>query len=196
MASIGLKKAKYAVVNNGNSYGSIKDLAGMISAKCTKETAEATLYYDDGVGEYVNMFVKASLSLTVADDSDDIYADLLGETKSTVSDATVLTKKSSDTAPYVGYGHIIPKMVNGTKMWKVEFFPRVKFTSCAVEAKTKGESVEFATAGLEGIAYELGTAFGTMAAGTWCKSGTYASEEAAETALEGFLTVAAPSSNG
>ena len=56
MAGIGLKRFKYAKLNNdGKTYGPVKTLSCAIECKVTLDLAEATLYSDDAerVGLYL-----------------------------------------------------------------------------------------------------------------------------------------------
>jgi hypothetical protein len=120
----------------------------------------------------------------VANDDDEKDAELMGNT---VSEGEV-TKTIADTAPEVGYGHIVTKMVNGVRKYKVEFFPRVKFTKITTDAKTRGESVEFGTTSIEGVVYPLVEDMNGYKAGTWEKHQTFATEAEAETYLDKCLT--------
>ena len=50
MAGIGLKNFKYAKLNSdGQTYGTVKTLAGAIECKVTLDLSEASLYADDAL---------------------------------------------------------------------------------------------------------------------------------------------------
>ncbi len=59
-------------------------------------------------------------------------------------------RKDTDVAPYVAFGRIITKIVNGVYKYKVEFLCKVKFKDSMPDEKTKGESVEFTAPTIEG----------------------------------------------
>lgn len=188
MARIGFKKAKYNKIV-GNSYAPLTDkkvpvFEKVVDEKFAPEYNNAELYANDGLAESDYSFKKGVLSLTVADDNDELCAELLGNTEAEGE----VTSNIDDIAPEFGYGHIIPKMVGGARRYKVEFFPRVKFTKVTSDNKTRGESVEFATTGIEGTVYPLETAVNKLAVGDWEKHQTFATLAEAEAYLDGLLT--------
>ena len=190
MARIGFKKAKYNKIV-GNTYASLTSSAvpefeKVIDEKFAPEYNSAELYANDGLAESDYSFKKGTLSLTVADDNDELCAELLGNTD---NDGEV-TSNIGDVAPEFGYGHIIPKLVGGVRKFKVEFFPRVKFTKVTSDNKTRGEGVEFNTTAIEGTVYPLETAINGLAVGDWEKHQTFATLAEAETYLNGLLTPA------
>ncbi len=75
--------------------------------------------------EQVSMFKSGTLTAGIDEDDDAIFAELLGKT---VDEETgIVTSNVSDEPIYVGFGHIVPKLVNGKRKYKVEFFPKMKF---------------------------------------------------------------------
>lgn len=153
MAGIGLKSFKYAKLNeDGATYGTVKTLAGAIECKVTLDLSEATLYADDVLKEQVALFKSGTLTAGIDDDDDTIFAELLG--KSVDEDTGVVTSNVSDEPIYVGFGHVVTKMINGTKKYKVEFFPKVKFKPFIADSKTKGDSLEFTTPSVEATIFE------------------------------------------
>lgn len=192
MARIGFKNAKYNKIS-GNSYASLPSntvpvFEKVIDEKFAPEYNTAELYANDGIAESDYSFKKGTLSLTVADDDDKLCAELLGNTISTSGEE--VTSNIEDTAPEFGYGHIIPKMVGGARKYKVEFFPRVKFTKITSDNKTRGEGVEFSTTSIEGTVMPLETAINGLKVGDWEKHKTFATLTEAETYLDGLLTPA------
>lgn len=188
MARIGFKKAKYNKIV-GNTYATLTDnkvpeFEKVIDEKFAPEYNTAELYANDGLAESDYSFKKGTLSLTVADDDDKLCAELLGNTDTEGE----VTSNINDTAPEFAYGHIIPKMVGGARKYKVEFFPRVKFTKITSDNKTRGESVEFSTTAIEGTVFPLETAINGLAIGDWEKHQTFATLAEAETYLDGLLT--------
>ena len=188
MARIGFKKAKYNKIS-GNTYASLTSntvpvFEKVIDEKFAPEYNTAELYANDGLAESDYSFKKGTLTLTVADDNDKLCAELLGNTDAEGE----VTSNIEDVAPEFGYGHIIPKLMNGARMYKVEFFPRVKFTKITSDNKTRGESVEFNTTSIEGTVFPLETALNGLANGVWEKHQTFATLAEAETYLNGLLT--------
>lgn len=189
MARIGFKKGKYNTIDaQTKKYaavtGGVPCLEKVIDEKFAAEYNSAELYADDALAETDYSFKKGTLAITVANDDDEKDAELMGNT---IAEGEV-TKSIDDTAPEVGYGHIVTKMVNGVRKFKVEFFPRVKFTKITTDAKTRGENVEFGTTSIEGVVYPLVEAMNGYAAGTWEKHQTFATEAEAEAYLDKCLT--------
>ena len=195
MARIGFKQAKYNQIDTATSEyatlngGKVPEFEKVIDEKFAPEYNSAELYANDGLAECDYSFKKGTLSLTVADDNDELCAKLLGNTATTPTGTTTteVTSNVSDIAPEFGYGHIIPKMVNGVKKYKVEFFPRVKFTKVTSDNKTRGESVEFSTTTIEGTVYPLDVAVNGLTVGVWEKHQTFATLAEAVTYLDGLL---------
>ena len=189
MARIGYKKGKYNKIDaSTKKYAAITEgvpcLEKVIDEKFSAEYNSAELYADDVLAECDYSFKKGTLAITVANDDDKKEAELMGNT---ITEDEV-TKNVSDTAPEFGYGHIVTKMVNGVKKFKVEFFPRVKWTKITTDAKTRGESVEFGTTAIEGTVFPLDADFNGFKAGDWEKHQTFATEAEAEEYLDSCLT--------
>ena len=189
MARTGFKKGKYNKIDaETKKYaavtGSVPCLEKVIDEKFSPEYNSAELYADDVLAECDYSFKKGSLSITVANDDDKKEAELMGNT---ITEDEVV-KTVGDTAPEFGYGHIVTKIVNGVKKFKVEFFPRVKWTKITTDAKTRGESVEFGTTSIEGTVFPLDADFNGMTAGTWEKHQTFTTEAEAEAYLDSCLT--------
>lgn len=190
MARIGFKKAKYNKIV-GDKYATLTDgkvpvFEKVIDEKFSGEYNTAELYANDGLAETDYSFKKGTLSLTVADDDDKFIAELMGNAIAT--EGGEVTSNIEDTAPEFAYGHIVPKMVGGERKYKVEFFPRVKFTKVTTDNKTRGESVEFGTTAIEGTVMPLETAINGLKVGDWEKHQTFATLTEAETYLDKLLT--------
>ena len=187
MASIGLKNFKYAKLNeDGKTYGEIKTLAGAIECKVTLDLSEASLYANDTLKEQVSLFKSGTLTAGIDDDDDSVFAELLGKT---VDEQTgVVTSNTEDLPIYVGFGHIVSKIVNGEKKYKVEFFPKVKFKPFIPDSKTKGDSLEFTTPSVEATIFENDN-------GDWEKHSVCDTESEANTLLESFFVQSKNSNN-
>ena len=197
MARIGFKIAKYNKIAKGTdgklSYNTVGTsgvpvFEKVIDEKFAPEYNNAELYANDALAECDYSFKKGTLSLTIADDKDELIAELFGSTVATTGGE--VTSSIEDTAPEFGYGHIIPKIVGGVRAYKVEFFPRVKFTEVSGDNKTRAESVEFGTTSLTGVVYPVDTAINGIASGVWEKHQTFDTLEKATTYLDGLLTPA------
>lgn len=186
MAKIGLDNFRYSKLTEGTdgtpSYAGAKKPAKAIDCKVTIENNSAELYADDGLAESDYTFKKGTVALTIDEDDDTTLAELLGHTIGEASgqNAGELTRKDTDVAPFVGFGRILTKLVNGAYKYKVEFLPKVKFSEPSQEDSTKGESVEFKTSTLEGTVMKL-------ADGTWSKAKTFTSKSEAVTYLENLM---------
>ena len=192
MARVGFKKAKYNKIVSGAyatlTAGTVPEFEKVIDEKFAPEYNNAELYANDALAECDYSFKKGTLSLTIADDKDELIAELFGN--DIAETGGEVTSTIADSAPEFGYGHIIPKIVGGVKKFKVEFFPRVKFTEVSGDNKTRAESVEFGTTSLTAVVYPIDTPINGMASGVWEKHNTFATLAEAETYLNGLLTPA------
>ena len=180
MARIGLKNFRYGILDEETeTYESVKTPGKAVDCKVSLDLNSAELYADDSLAESDYSFKKGTISLEVAEEGI-IFAKLLGHAVSE-SDGNEVVRSANDVAPYVAVGRILTKMVNNVKSYKVEFLSKVQFKEPATEEKTKGESIEFGTAKIEGTIMQL-------ADGTWSKAKTFATYTEAETYLNGLLT--------
>lgn len=165
MAKIGLKGIRYAILKDDGTYEAPKSFGKGVSATVTPSSSEAKLYADDALAESDSTFGSATVSLTVDDDRDAVFGELLGHT---VTDGELI-RNVNDIAPYVGLGRIVTKIVGNVRAFKVEFIAKVKFKEPSQENNTKGESVEFSTSTIEGDA-------SSPEGGNWSKSKTFETE--------------------
>ena len=93
---------------------------------------------------------------------------------------TVMVRTNEDVAPYVGFGRVITKMVNGQYQYKVEFIFKCKFSEPSQSDTTKGDGVEFGTTEMQGTVSALGN-------GKWSQTATFTSKATAVTYLETLL---------
>lgn len=188
MAKIGLDNFRYSILketSDGVSYNGAKKPAKAIDCSVSIETNAAELFADDALAESDYSFKKGTVKITVDEDDDKTLAELLGHSIETTGEGNEgeLIRKSTDTAPFVGFGRILTKVVEGVRKYKVEFLPKVKFKEPSQEDATKGESVEFKSTSLEGTVMELND-------GTWGKAKTFLSKEDAIEYLEGLMKAA------
>ena len=173
MAKIGLNNLKFGVLSEVGetvTYGAMQSLGKAVSANVSITSNSAVLYADDAIAETDNTFSAGTITLTVDDDSDTVFAPLLGHEID--SDSGVMIRNKNDVAPYVGVGRIINKMKNGARLFKVEFLSKVKFTEPSQESNTHGETTEFGTPQIEGT-------IATLESGEWSKTKTFTTHSAA-----------------
>lgn len=189
MATIGLNNFRYSKLTESAdgkaTYDGPHKPGKAVSCKVSVTNNDATLYADDGLAESDYSFNKASVTMGIDEDDQQTMADLLGH-KVTAGDdgaSSEIVRNSNDTAPYVGLGRIITKMVNGAYKYKVEFLYKVKFSEPSQENNTKGDKVDFSTVELEGVASSL-------ANGDWSKAKMFDTKQEAITYLEGLMTAA------
>ena len=155
MAKIGLNNFRYFPLtesdDGGAIYGAAKKPGKAVSCSVDIEASDAKLYADDAVAEYDAGFASGTVTMTLDEDDIATQADLLGHT---VTDG-LMVRSQNDTAPYLGLGRIVTKMVNGTIKYVVEFLNKVKFAEPSQENDTRGEDLEFGTPEIEGSVMAL-----------------------------------------
>ena len=187
MAKIGLNNFRYSVLTEAADgtptyAGAIKP-AKAISCNVSVTNNEAKLYADDALAESDTSFAGGTATIGIDDEDTATMAAILGHT---VDAGGEMVRNTNDTAPYVGFGRVIVKMVNNVRKYKVEFLYKVKFSEPSQEDNTKGESVEFATSELEGT-------IAALANGKWSITKTFDTQTEAIAYLEGLLAAPVPS---
>lgn len=146
MASIGLKYVAWAQMatepaNAAPTYGTGIELGKAVSANLTVTNAEAELYANDMLAEYVAEFVSAELTMEVDNISLQNQATLYGA----LYDNGEMQVGSEDTAPYGGIGGYQVLMVHGVRKYRAYFFPKAKAQMPDWTGTTKGASISFGT---------------------------------------------------
>lgn len=176
MAKIGLRNFLFGILTEASdgtaTYGAGQKPAKAISCSVDISNNEATLYADDSLAESDTSFQSGTVTLGIDDEDLATMATLLGHQ---ITDGNMV-RNATDTAPYVGLGRIITKMVGGVYKYKVEFLCKVKFAEPSQEDNTKGESLEFGTSEIEGTVSAL-------ANGNWSIAQTFDSMSSAQTYL-------------
>ena len=180
MAKIGLSNliwANLTEADNGTpSYDGAKTLGKAVSANVSITNNSATLYADDVLAESDTSFQTGTITCGVDEDADATFAPLLGHSNT----EGVVVKNATDTAPWVGVGRIITKMVSGVYYYKAEVLYKVKFSEPSQDDSTKGESIEFRTPEIEGT-------IATLANGKWCTSQTFTTKANALAFIQGIF---------
>ena len=181
MAKIGLTNLIYSNLteaSNGTpSYDGAKTLGKAVSANVSITNNSATLYADDALAESDTSFQTGTITCGVDEDADATFAPLLGHA---ITDQGEVTKNATDTAPWVGVGRIVTKMVSGVYFYKAEVLLKVKFGEPSQDDTTKGESIEFSTPEIEGT-------IATLADGNWCKTKTFTTKANALAYIQGIF---------
>lgn len=191
MAKIGLTNIWWAKLTEGSdgtpTYDGAKTFGKAVSTKVDVTNNDASLYAEDALAESDKTFNSAKVTLGVADDDDTIFAPILGHTvKNGDGGKGEMVRNANDTAPYIGLGRVITKMVNGALKYKGEFLYKVKFSEPSQDDQTKGESVEFKTPEIEGTASSLIN-------GDWSAAQTFDTKDAAVTWVKDKLKAASSS---
>lgn len=188
MAKIGLTNFRYSILDTSAAtepvYSGAQTLGKAISCNVEIESNDASLYADDTLVETDTSFQKGTVTIGIDEEDITTMAALLGHTVSS-SSPYIMTRKSSDIAPYVGLGRIVTKMINGAYKYKVEFLYKVKFSEPQAENNTRGESTEFGT-------YELEGTIAALSDGSWSITQQFDTKAAALTYLESLLAAPTP----
>jgi len=181
MAKIGLNNFRYSILTEDEdgtpTYAGAKKPAKAISCKVDISTSSASLYADDAQAESDTTFQSGTVTIGIDEDDDKTLAELLGHQ---IDEQGEMTRNANDSAPYVGLGRVVVKMINGVRKYKVEFLNKVKFSEPSQDDATKGENLDFKTTELQGTV-------STLADGNWSKTKTFATQQDAITYLEGLL---------
>nr|DAG11683.1 MAG TPA: tail tube protein [Caudoviricetes sp.] len=155
MARIGARYPKYCKVTvtqnpdgSENESLSVGAVAGKAIGVNTTISADAVMQYaDDGIAETAAEFTSGTIALELNDTIDGVEADLLG---SEITEDGVFISHGDDNAPYVRFGYVEAHLLNNVKDFRVVVYPRVKFAPPNTEATTKGQTITFGSATLNG----------------------------------------------
>lgn len=187
MANTGLRTALFSTFDETQlkyTSATAQILGRIQSENFSAEYNTAEAYADDVLAESDVSFRRGTASIGVLDDDEVVQGILFG------SDNTddEVTSNINDLAPYIGYGHIVPKVYKGVKSYKVEMFPRCKVNNITADKNTQGEQKEFGSCTIELTVYAVDAAFGAFAVGDWRKVKSFATYAEAETYLKTLLT--------
>lgn len=186
MAKIGLSNFRYSQLTEAAdgtpSYAGAKTPGHAISCTVDISNNSASLYGDDVLIEADTSFAGGTVTMGIDEDDLETMADLLGHTITNGE----MVRNADDTAPYVGLGRIVTKIVNNVMKYKVEFLYKVKFSEPSAENTTKGENVEFNTTEIEGTVAALKN-------GDWSVAQTFTDKAEATAYLESLLAASSSS---
>lgn len=115
--------------------------------------AEGSLFGDNAQAEYDNEFKSANVTLgttTLPTEAEEV---LYGHTVS--EDKKEITDSSGDEANYVGMGITTQEKVEGVSKFVAMWMYKVKFQGGKESFKTKGDSIEYQTPSISGVAIAL-----------------------------------------
>lgn len=156
MAKVSFCKPKYAKVTvsvsasgvETETIGDIKTPGKGINLTANINTANTTLYADDGIAEYDTEFVDGDLTLELDELTEEAEADFTGASIGT-TDKDVLNK-STDAASYIRQGGIIGRVKNNVKQYRAVIYMRVKYGIPSDNYQTRGQSVTYGTTTISG----------------------------------------------
>lgn len=147
MATIGLRDVHYAKMltdtSSGATYESPVKISGAISANVNPNSSSSTLFADDGPYDSAATLGEISLELNMADIPATISAALLGHTYQ----GGMLTKRSTDTPPYVAVGY---RSLKSNGYYRYTWLYKGKFADGETANATKGDSIEYQTPTITG----------------------------------------------
>lgn len=161
MAHIGMKYPVAAAWKEGNTYEKGFVVAKAINFTGTPNKNEVELYADDGVAETDRSVKDWGTSLGVDDLSLKVQADLLGHKYVEASgDDDTGTPESievgtDDEPPFFGMGFYKRRKKNGVVSFTAIWLYKVQNSEPTENAETKGDTVNFQTATIEGKAYPV-----------------------------------------
>lgn len=133
--------------------------AGMILGKAVgvdiePQYSEASLFGDNTKAEYDKSFKSAKVKLEVTTLPLQAHNMLFGHmvTDATEGKEASVINKASDSAKYVGFGVYTEEKVDGASKFVAAWMQKVKFTDPTNSWTTKGDSIEYKTATIEGEA--------------------------------------------
>lgn len=193
MASIGLRYPVYAPLTENEEAGTFQYGNGKIAAKAINvemniNIAESILYADDTAAESIKEFIDGTLTFTADDLDAEVRGDWLGNTTEKVSigeeEIDVLVSTDEDMPGYFGFGFIVPKIKNNTRLYRAIIFPKIQFKEPNESAETKGQQINWQTPQIEGRIFR-------RVDGVWKKEITVNSLATAKAWLAQELNIAA-----
>lgn len=150
MAYIGVRKpyiAPFDTAHTGKYLATV--FAGkVVSFEENPNSSEATLYADDAMAEADRSTSSYGLTLGTSDLPISVASTLFGHDLT----SNELTSNIDDTPAYVGFATIGVKVVDGVKKYEARVYPKTQWSEPSFSVNTRGETVEFQTPSLSGVA--------------------------------------------
>lgn len=157
MPRIGLSKPYYALYSNTGS--TVAYSGGGLMGKYTQLNmslegggSNNDFYADNGIDESESgVFTGGTLAVTTNNLLTEVSSVILGNTTSEITGVTGMTTEGAQwehsddrsVAPFVGLAGIYKYQINGATKYRAVIFPKVKFSTPAMEATTQGSSIEW-----------------------------------------------------
>lgn len=161
MATIGLSRPYIARYTNAGS--SVSYAGGRLLGKATELSIELNdgenniFYADNGPAESDNQFSGGSLSISTDELRPQAYMEALGVVSQPIANEEVTTpgaawlvNNDAQTPPYLGFGAIAMKKINGAIKYVGIVLDKIQFTNPNDAITTKGETIEWQTPQLTG----------------------------------------------
>lgn len=154
MAKRGLSTFLHAELMADNTYGEVKKTGGAIDYNESINTNNYKHYEDNELQWEDSSFKDGTIKLTVGDDKDDVFAELLGHQKKTVTvngvETEIYEKRADGISKAVGFGLIENIRDKSGYHYRVKFYLSVTFKPYSTESKTKNDSSDYSTQAVEG----------------------------------------------
>ncbi len=145
-----LRNVHYAILNSDTSeavnYSAPVRLVGGISASVSPSTNAETLHADDGLIDQANDFAQVEVELALAVLPLSAQADLLGHSYNV--NTGILSKKSTDEAPYVALGFMSQETQDRIMC---NWLYKGKFSLIEEEFATKGDTPDWKKPKIKGV---------------------------------------------
>jgi len=149
----GIKVAKYVNTEGVISYTDRQVVGKAMQANFELRRAEARLYAEDGLAEYMTSATGGTVSLGVAYIKDAAQKLMFGLTEKSrnitvegaTSEVTGLAVSAKNEGVYVGIGFYCPAMMDGEKKFWVCRISKALFGPPSMSLQTKGETIVFNT---------------------------------------------------
>ena len=165
MATIGLSRPYIARYTNAGT--TVSYAGGRLLGKATELSIELNdnnsniLYADNAPAEQDNQFSGGSITITTDELRPQAVLSALGmvqESLAAVTDITTpgaawLVNNDSQSVPYVGFGAVAMKMINGATKYVGIVLDKVQFRNPNDSITTKGETIEWQTPQLTGTIF-------------------------------------------
>lgn len=156
MAVVGLSKpyiAKYSNTGTTVTYTQPTLIGKAITMSLSLNSgSENILYADNAPAESDNQFSGGSLTIGTDNLSAEAMLSIFGTKEEAInadgvstSDAKWLVHDDDQIIPYVGFGGVIMKKVNGATKYVAVIYNKVQFQNLNDSATTKGETIEWQT---------------------------------------------------
>ena len=158
MAHLPMVATRTSVENTVPAYSANTAVGKAISVTATPNSGQVDLYGDDEIAESVTTPTQETIALNTTTIPLAAVAVMFGVTATDTSEASEsLTAKNvkygSEQTPFVGFGFIDVELVDNVETYVVNFYPRAKFQRPAGTYNTRGQTVQFGTPTVNGVAY-------------------------------------------